>query len=179
MFSWPMLTVGAMLFIAYANGANDNFKGVATLFGSRTTHYRKALWWATATTLAGGLSGGWFSRHQTYCDLSRKGLAAAFLNGVATVPCRGDPGRCADSFFSHANRHFHLDNPQLDRRPLRQRLCSSGASARVRYPADEVFSATYRQPAAGGYARQYRLSVAAPGNRRTRSIKGKLRVYWQ
>ena len=43
----------AALLLAYANGANDNFKGVATLFGSRTTDYRKALWWATLTTLAG------------------------------------------------------------------------------------------------------------------------------
>lgn len=43
----------AVLFLAYANGANDNFKGVATLFGSRTTDYRRALWWATVTTLAG------------------------------------------------------------------------------------------------------------------------------
>ncbi len=43
----------AVLFLAYTNGANDNFKGVATLFGSGTTSYRKALWWATATTCAG------------------------------------------------------------------------------------------------------------------------------
>jgi len=54
---------GAALGLAYANGANDNFKGVATLFGSRTTDYRHALWWATGTTLAGScaavlLSGG-------------------------------------------------------------------------------------------------------------------------
>ncbi len=54
---------GAMLFVAYANGANDNFKGVATLSGSRTTDYHKALGWATITTLAGSgvallLSGG-------------------------------------------------------------------------------------------------------------------------
>lgn len=33
--------------LAYANGANDNFKGVATLFGSGTTPYRSALVWAT------------------------------------------------------------------------------------------------------------------------------------
>ena len=45
-----------VLFLAYTNGANDNFKGVATLFGSRTTDYRKALWWATGTTLAGSLA---------------------------------------------------------------------------------------------------------------------------
>ena len=44
------------LCLAYANGANDNFKGVATLFGSGTTHYRRALGWATITTLLGSLT---------------------------------------------------------------------------------------------------------------------------
>lgn len=43
------------LFLAWANGANDNFKGVATLFGSGAAPYRQALAWATATTLAGSL----------------------------------------------------------------------------------------------------------------------------
>src|SRR5207249_3083634 len=32
-----------------------NFKGVASLFGSRTTGYRTALGWATVTTLAGSI----------------------------------------------------------------------------------------------------------------------------
>lgn len=50
---WLLLAVA---FLAYANGANDNFKGVATLFGSRTIGYRDALWWATLTTLAGSLT---------------------------------------------------------------------------------------------------------------------------
>jgi PiT family inorganic phosphate transporter len=45
----------AVLFLAYSNGANDNFKGVATLFGSGTCTYSTALVWATATTLAGSL----------------------------------------------------------------------------------------------------------------------------
>ena len=45
----------AVLFLAYSNGANDNFKGVATLFGSGTCTYRLALIWATVTTLAGSL----------------------------------------------------------------------------------------------------------------------------
>jgi PiT family inorganic phosphate transporter len=44
------------LVLTYANGANDNFKGVATLFGSGTTDYRRALAWATATTLLGSLT---------------------------------------------------------------------------------------------------------------------------
>ncbi|HEX8129500.1 MAG TPA: anion permease [Pyrinomonadaceae bacterium] len=42
-------------FLAYANGANDNFKGVATLFGSGTTAYGRAIWWATLTTLSGSI----------------------------------------------------------------------------------------------------------------------------
>jgi PiT family inorganic phosphate transporter len=45
----------AVLFLAFTNGANDNFKGVATLFGSGTCRYRTALVWATVTTLAGSL----------------------------------------------------------------------------------------------------------------------------
>jgi PiT family inorganic phosphate transporter len=49
-----MLLAGVVL-LAFANGANDNAKGVATLLGSRTTGYRGAILWATATTLAGSL----------------------------------------------------------------------------------------------------------------------------
>lgn len=50
-----LLLVLAVLLLAYSNGANDNFKGVATLFGTGTARYRPALAWATATTLAGCL----------------------------------------------------------------------------------------------------------------------------
>ncbi len=46
----------AVCLLAYANGSNDNFKGVATLFGSRTTNYRGAIAWATVTTLAGSVA---------------------------------------------------------------------------------------------------------------------------
>jgi inorganic phosphate transporter, PiT family len=42
-------------FLAYLNGANDNFKGVETLFGSKTTSYGRAIWWATITTFAGSV----------------------------------------------------------------------------------------------------------------------------
>ncbi|HIF01933.1 MAG TPA: inorganic phosphate transporter [Nitrospinaceae bacterium] len=41
------------LFLAYANGANDNFKGVATLYGSKTLNYKNALAWTTFTTALG------------------------------------------------------------------------------------------------------------------------------
>jgi inorganic phosphate transporter, PiT family len=41
--------------LAYANGANDNFKGVASLLGSSTCSYRTAISWATITTFAGSI----------------------------------------------------------------------------------------------------------------------------
>ena len=41
------------LFVAYANGANDNFKGVATLFGANVTDYKTAITIATLATFAG------------------------------------------------------------------------------------------------------------------------------
>src|SRR5262249_23969753 len=50
-----ILIVLAVAVLAYANGANDNFKGVATLFGSGTANYRTALVWASATTPARSL----------------------------------------------------------------------------------------------------------------------------
>ncbi len=46
----------AVAFLAYANGANDNFKGVASLHGSRTCGYRVALGWATVMTAAGSVA---------------------------------------------------------------------------------------------------------------------------
>jgi PiT family inorganic phosphate transporter len=46
----------AVCFLAYSNGANDNFKGVASLFGSRTMDYRKAIGWATVCTFAGSVA---------------------------------------------------------------------------------------------------------------------------
>ena len=50
-----LVLIAVVLLLAYSNGANDNFKGVATLYGSGTTSYRNALAWATVTTLAGSL----------------------------------------------------------------------------------------------------------------------------
>jgi PiT family inorganic phosphate transporter len=63
----------AVLFVAFANGANDNFKGVATLFGSGAAGYRAAIRYATVTTLGGSaaalLLGGALAR-----PFSGKGL---------------------------------------------------------------------------------------------------------
>ncbi len=51
--SWLLLCSGLLL--AFVNGANDNLKGVATLFGSGTLSYRQALALATASTALGSL----------------------------------------------------------------------------------------------------------------------------
>lgn len=52
----------ATCFLAYSNGANDNFKGVASLFGSRTSSFRVAIAWGTATTFAGSISSIFFAQ---------------------------------------------------------------------------------------------------------------------
>ncbi|MEE8530459.1 MAG: inorganic phosphate transporter [Nitrosomonadaceae bacterium] len=51
---WLLIT--AALFIAFSNGANDNFKGFATVWGTNTLSYRQALILATVATLAGSLA---------------------------------------------------------------------------------------------------------------------------
>lgn len=50
------LLVLVVLFLAFSNGANDNFKGLATVWGSETLGYRTALILATLATVAGSLT---------------------------------------------------------------------------------------------------------------------------
>lgn len=63
----------ASIFLAYSNGANDNFKGVATLFGSGTTDYKKAINWATITTALGSIV-SFFLASELVKNFSGKGL---------------------------------------------------------------------------------------------------------
>jgi PiT family inorganic phosphate transporter len=50
------LLIVAALFIAFSNGANDNFKGFATVWGANALSYRQALVFATAATVAGSIA---------------------------------------------------------------------------------------------------------------------------
>jgi PiT family inorganic phosphate transporter len=70
----------AVVFVAYANGANDNFKGVATLFGSGTAGYRGALAWGTVATFAGSVTAVLLSA-QLVAKFSGKGLVPDALVG--------------------------------------------------------------------------------------------------
>ncbi|MBN3897035.1 MAG: inorganic phosphate transporter [Nostoc sp. NOS(2021)] len=72
----------ATLFLAYSNGANDNFKGVATLFGSRTSSYQTAILWATFTTLAGAVAAT-FLASTLIKNFSAKGLVP---DAIANAP---------------------------------------------------------------------------------------------
>jgi PiT family inorganic phosphate transporter len=68
------------LFVAYANGANDNFKGVATLFGSNTATYRGAIALATAATFAGALCSVYLAEALVHA-FSGKGLVPDAVAG--------------------------------------------------------------------------------------------------
>ena len=69
------LVVVATLFLAFANGANDNFKGFATVWGSATLNYRKALIIATIAAIAGSLLSVLLA-HGLVKQFSGKGLVA-------------------------------------------------------------------------------------------------------
>ncbi|MCC3154467.1 anion permease [Hymenobacter sp. BT770] len=63
----------AVLLLTYSNGANDNFKGVATLWGSGTLAYRPALILATVATFAGSIC-SYFFAEELIKNFSGKGL---------------------------------------------------------------------------------------------------------
>lgn len=63
----------AVLLLTYSNGANDNFKGVATLWGSGTLAYRPALILATVATFAGSVC-SYFFAEELIKNFSGKGL---------------------------------------------------------------------------------------------------------
>jgi len=72
----------AALLVAWANGANDSFKGVATLHGSGTLAYRPALVWGIGATLCGSLSAILLAG-----DLARRFAGAGLVEeGVAADP---------------------------------------------------------------------------------------------
>ena len=72
---WTLAIFVTTVFLAYANGANDNFKGVATLFGSQSTNYKTAIWWATFTTFAGSI-----------CSIILAGALLKSFSGKGLVP---------------------------------------------------------------------------------------------
>lgn len=87
-----ILLVAASLFLAFSNGANDNFKGFATVWGSGTLTYSRALFLATLATLAGSLA-SWLLAASLAQKFTGNGLVAASvatsLPFVVSVACAG------------------------------------------------------------------------------------------
>ncbi len=74
--------------LAFANGANDVSKGIATLVGSSVSSYRTAVMWGSLCTVAGALTAG-FASQALLATFSGKGILAqpapapSFLLAVA------------------------------------------------------------------------------------------------
>src|SRR5260370_28381025 len=71
----PILLIALTLVVAFANGANDVSKGIATLVGSGVSNYRRAIAWGSLCTVAGALTAAFASQ----------GLVATFTGkGILT-----------------------------------------------------------------------------------------------
>ncbi len=75
------LGLAAMLGLAYANGANDVSKGIATLVGAGVTDYRRALLWGTLWTGVGAVASAFAARQ----------LVATFSAGLLANGARFGP----------------------------------------------------------------------------------------
>lgn len=74
--------------LAYANGANDVSKGIATLVGSGVANYRRAVLWGTLWTGAGAIAAAFLARAmiETFgSGLLAKGIQPSFSAALATV----------------------------------------------------------------------------------------------
>ena len=79
-----MLTITLLLstlFLAYNNGANDNFKGVATLYGSGVLSYKSAITIGTIATFMGSIS-AIFVAQSLVSSFSGKGLVHDDIAGT-------------------------------------------------------------------------------------------------
>ncbi|MDE2621657.1 MAG: inorganic phosphate transporter [Betaproteobacteria bacterium] len=70
------------LSVSFFNGANDNFKGFATVWGSKTLNYRSALILATLATIAGSLASMWIAE-ALIKSFTGKGIVP---DGIAASP---------------------------------------------------------------------------------------------
>jgi len=72
----------AVTFLALANGANDNFKGVATLWGAGLGSYRQSIAWATAFTFLGSITAIWFGSRLAAKFSGVQLVGSAALNNI-------------------------------------------------------------------------------------------------
>lgn len=93
------LLILAVVCVAFTNGANANFKGVASLYGSGTTSLRTAALWGTATTFAGSLAALFLARGLLVA-FSGKGLVESSLATDPVFLCSVALGGAGTSFLA-------------------------------------------------------------------------------
>jgi inorganic phosphate transporter, PiT family len=97
------LLVLAVGFVAFTNGANANFKGVASLYGSGTASRRGAGLWGTATTFAGSLAAlavALFVSDGLLATFGGRGVVSDVLAGSPHFLCAVALGAASTSFVA-------------------------------------------------------------------------------
>jgi inorganic phosphate transporter, PiT family len=89
----------AACFVAFTNGANANFKGVASLYGSETTTLRTAALWGTATTFSGSIA-ALFLAEGMLLSFSGRGIVPDELVASQTFACSVAIGGALTSFLA-------------------------------------------------------------------------------
>jgi PiT family inorganic phosphate transporter len=89
----------AACFVAFTNGANANFKGVASLYGSGTTTLRTAALWGTATTFAGSIA-ALFLAKGLLVSFSGRGIVPDNLAASQDFVCSVAIGGALTSFLA-------------------------------------------------------------------------------
>lgn len=89
----------AACFVAFTNGANANFKGVASLYGTGTTTLRTAALWGTATTFAGSIAAMFLARG-LLITFSGRGLVPDELALSQSFVCAVATGAALTSFLA-------------------------------------------------------------------------------
>lgn len=94
-----LLLFSAILFVAFTNGANANFKGVASLYASRTTTFRQALMLGTIMTLLGSIA-SIFLAQGIMKQFSGRGLVPPELVQSPVFACSVAMGAAWTSFLA-------------------------------------------------------------------------------
>ena len=128
------IAILAAVALAYGNGANDNYKGVATLYGSGTTDYRGALIWATITTFTGSVV-SLFAANQLIVAFSGKGLVSDTLAGSTLFATSVGIGAAVTIFLA-----TRLGMPTSTTHSLIGGLLGAGIAARTEIGTDVLMT---------------------------------------
>lgn len=141
------LIVIAALFLAFSNGANDNFKGFATIWGSDTLNYRQALTLATLATLAGCFA-ALFLAESLVQNFSGKGLVADTVVNTPLFILSVSCGAAVTIFLA-----TRLGYPVSTTHALIGALIGASRERRTSRQIDaNLFAAVAGQPIAGSYS---------------------------